>query len=111
MLLRYICVKTINQGVHGFMGCDELYCSYFEVKNSLGLHARPAAMLVETVTEYEAEVFIEKDGEAVNAKSLIGLLMLSAGHGSTVKVSAEGQDAEKAMSAIAELFERKFDED
>lgn len=91
--------------------CNTKKCIEVSIKNSLGLHARPASMFVKTASEFEAEIMVEKDGEIVNGKSLMGLLMLSAGHGTCIKVSADGKDCETALNAIVELIERKFDEE
>jgi phosphocarrier protein len=76
----------------------------------MGLHARPAAMLVQVASAFESEVVLEKDGEAVNCKSMMGVLMLSAGFGSSVKVTFRGPDAAAAHVAVKDLFERKFGE-
>ncbi len=82
-----------------------------EIKNTLGLHARPASLLVKTVSNFECDVTIEKDSEVVNGKSLMGLLMLSAGCGTVIKISAKGKDCEVAIKAIIDLITRKFDEE
>ena len=81
------------------------------VQNKLGIHARPAAMFVKTANRFECEVFVEKDGERVNGKSIMGLMMLAAGPGSKLLVLAEGEDAAKAVVEIEALIKRKFDED
>src|SRR5216117_1589343 len=81
------------------------------VRNKLGIHARPAAMFVKTANRFECDVFVEKDGEKVNGKSIMGLMMLAAGPGSKLTVHAEGDDAAKAVTEIEELLKRKFDED
>ncbi len=81
------------------------------VTNKLGIHARPAAMFVKTANLFECEVFVEKDGETVNGKSIMGLMMLAAGPGCKIRVQADGHDAAKAVIAIEALLQRKFDED
>jgi len=81
------------------------------IKNSLGLHARPATLFVQLATGYVSEITVEKDGESVNGKSLMGLLMLSAGCGSVIKIIAEGDDSLDALKAIEDLIERKFEEE
>jgi phosphocarrier protein HPr len=81
------------------------------VVNKLGIHARPAAMFVKTANRFECDIFVEKDGEKVNGKSIMGLMMLAAGPGSHLQVHAEGVDAAKALSEIEGLIERKFDEE
>ncbi len=81
------------------------------VINKLGIHARPAAMFVKTANRFQCDVFVEKDGERVNGKSIMGLMMLAAGPGSRLTVFAEGQDAPRAVVEIEALLKRKFDED
>jgi phosphocarrier protein HPr len=81
------------------------------IQNRYGLHARPAALFVKTSNRYKAEVWVEKDGEEVNGKSIMGLMMLAAGHGSKLIVSASGSDAEKFLKEIEELVASRFHED
>ena len=81
------------------------------VTNKLGMHARPAAMFVKTANRFDCEVFVEKDGEKVNGKSIMGLMMLAAGPGSKLHVWAEGEDAARAVAELDALLQRKFDED
>jgi len=81
------------------------------VVNKLGIHARPASMFVRTANRFTSEVFVEKDGEIINGKSIMGLMMLAAGPGSRLTVRAEGNDAAAAVAAIEELLQRKFEED
>ncbi len=81
------------------------------VLNRLGLHARPAAMFVKVCTRHKAEVWVEKDGEQINGKSIMGLMMLAAGQGSKLLVTCEGSDADKALQEIEALIERRFDEE
>jgi phosphocarrier protein HPr len=83
----------------------------FTVLNRLGLHARPAAMFVKACNKHRCDVWVEKDGEQVNGKSIMGLMMLAAGQGSKLRISAEGSDAEKAVSEIEAIILRRFDED
>jgi len=83
----------------------------FLVSNKLGIHARPAALFVKTANRFECDVFVEKDGERVNGKSIMGLMMLAAGPGSKLTVHAQGPDASKAIAEIEALVKRKFDED
>ena len=83
----------------------------FTIINKLGIHARPAAQFVKLANRFEADIFVEKDGEEVDGKSIMGLMMLAAGHGSVILVSTDGPDAENAMEAIGELIARKFEED
>ena len=80
------------------------------VQNKMGIHARPAAMIVRITNKFKAEVFVEKDDEQVNGKSIMGLMMLAAGKGSKVKFIATGEDAPAMLAEIESLFARKFDE-
>jgi len=82
------------------------------VQNKMGIHARPAAMIVRISNKYpQTDVLVEKDGEQVNGKSIMSLMMLAAGKGSMVKFVAEGDDAEQMLDEIESLFKRKFDEE
>jgi phosphocarrier protein HPr len=81
------------------------------VTNRLGIHARPAAMFVKTANQFECEIFVEKDGEKVNGKSIMGLMMLAAGPGSHLTIEALGGDAAEAIRELEALMKRKFDED
>lgn len=80
------------------------------VKNKMGIHARPAAMIVRIANKYPADVVVEKDDEQVNGKSIMGLMMLAAGQGSVLRFSATGESAEKLLEDMKSLFERQFDE-
>jgi len=75
-----------------------------KIKNKLGMHARPASIFVQFATKFESDIFVEKDGEKVNGKSLINLLMLSAGYNSTITVSASGKDQKSALIALEDLI-------
>ncbi len=83
----------------------------FHVTNKLGIHARPAAMFVKTANRFTCDIFVEKDGEKVNGKSIMGLMMLAAGPGTKLLIHADGPDASKALAEIESLLKRKFDED
>ena len=80
------------------------------VRNKLGLHARAAAKLTQLAGKFSSEIFIARGGQRVNAKSIMGVMMLAAGLGVTVKVDATGSDAEQALADIRSLFEGKFGE-
>ena len=80
------------------------------VSNKLGIHARPAAQFVKTASQFEAEIRVEKDGEEINGKSIMGLMMLAAGHGSVLKLIAEGPDADEALQSLKDLVVRNFGE-
>ena len=81
------------------------------VSNKLGIHARPAALFVKTANRFSCDIFVEKDGEKVNGKSIMGLMMLAAGPGSKLTVHAQGHDASQALAEIDALIKRKFDEE
>lgn len=83
----------------------------FTILNKLGIHARPAAQFVKTANRFQSDIYVEKDGEEVDGKSIMGLMMLAAGHGSVISVNVEGADADVAMEAIGDLISRKFEED
>jgi phosphocarrier protein HPr len=80
------------------------------VQNKMGIHARPAAMIVRVTNKFKAEVFVEKDEEQVNGKSIMGLMMLAAANGTKVKFIATGDDAPQMLSELDALFAKKFDE-
>jgi phosphocarrier protein len=80
------------------------------VTNPLGVHARPSAMIVQTASKFKAEVWLIKDGNEVNAKSMLGVMTLAAEMGSVVTVRAKGSDEEKAVEAIIRIFEMRFGE-
>ena len=82
----------------------------FTINNTLGLHARPSAQLTQVAARYESEVFIAKNGRRVNAKSIMGVMMLAAGPGATVTVDAEGIDEQQVVDAIGVLIESGFGE-
>ena len=80
------------------------------ISNRLGLHARASAKLVQVLHEFQAATVIAFRGKEVNAKSIMGVMMLAAGIGAKIRVRADGPDEEAAMAAMVDLFERKFDE-
>ncbi len=81
------------------------------IQNRNGLHARPAAMLVKVSSRFRAEIWIEKDGERVNGKSIMGLMMLAAGKGSKLTLIAEGADADRALEELNGLIDSRFGEE
>ena len=81
------------------------------ILNKLGLHARPAAMFVRVANKHRAEIWVEKDGEQVNGRSIMGLMMLCAAQGTKLILSAEGADADKAIRELELLIEKRFDEE
>ncbi len=82
----------------------------FLVINTLGLHARAAAQLVQTANRFRSEIHVEKDGMQVNGKSIMGVLTLAASKGAQILVSCEGEDAEPAMDALSKVIEAGFGE-
>ena len=73
------------------------------IRNKMGMHARPAAQFVKRASKYQCDVWVEKDDEPVNGKSIMGLMMLAAGRGETIKIIADGNDAEAAVADLEEL--------
>lgn len=91
---------------------DDALSRELTICNRLGIHARPAALFVKTASKFRSEIFVEKDGERINGKSIMGLMMLAAGPGSRLRVEVNGTDAPDAMAALEELIcRRKFDEE
>ena len=83
----------------------------FKVENKYGIHARPAALLVKAAAKFACEILIGKQGEEVSAKSIMGLLTIEGHQGAVLRVQFDGEDAEEAVTQIAELFEKKFFEE
>src|SRR5271156_3374418 len=81
------------------------------ILNKLGIHARPAALFVKTANRFACDIFVEKDGEKINGKSIMGLMMLAAGPGSKLTLHVRGADASAAIAELSALVLRKFDED
>jgi phosphocarrier protein len=81
------------------------------IVNRLGLHARPAAMFVRIASRHRAEIWVSKEGEEVNGKSIMGLMMLAAGQGSTLRIRCDGPDADKAIEELEDLIKAGFNED
>lgn len=81
------------------------------IENRNGLHARPSALFVKTASRYRAEIWVEKDDERVNGKSIMGLMMLAAGKGSVLRVIAEGEDAEVLVTELENLIRTRFGEE
>ncbi|MDQ6625203.1 MAG: HPr family phosphocarrier protein [Verrucomicrobiota bacterium] len=81
------------------------------IVNRLGMHARPAARFVRVASRFRSEIWVEKDGEQINGKSIMGLMMLAAGQGSKLLIRCEGPDADRAMQELEELIAGKFNED
>ena len=81
------------------------------IVNRLGMHARPAAMFVRIASRFRAEIWVEKEGEQINGKSIMGLMMLAAGQGSKLLIRCEGPDASEALHELEQLIAGKFNED
>ncbi|MCA9744209.1 MAG: HPr family phosphocarrier protein [Deferribacteres bacterium] len=81
------------------------------IKNKFGLHARPAALLVKTASKFKSDVFISRDSQVVNGKSIMGVMMLAAENGAELTISANGDDESEAVDALIALFEQKFNEE
>ena len=82
------------------------------IENTLGLHARPAALFVQTANKYpDCEVKVSKDGNIVNGKSIMGLMMLAAAQGNQITIEASGKDADKALEELVQLVKNKFGEE
>ena len=79
--------------------------------NRAGIHARPAAVLVQTAKDFIANIYFEKGQDRINAKSIMGILTLAASYGTELKIVAEGEDEKVAVESIARLFESKFEEE
>lgn len=82
-----------------------------DICNARGLHARASAKFVKLASTFDAEVKVGRDGQTVDARSIMGLMMLAAGPGCEIEITAEGPEAEQATSALVELVEGRFDED
>ena len=82
----------------------------FRINNKLGLHARPSAQLTQVAAKFASEIYIAKNGRRVNAKSIMGVMMLAAGPGATVTVDAVGPDEDQAVAAIGALIDSRFGE-
>ena len=82
-----------------------------QIVNKLGLHARAAAKLTHVAGGYKSDIWLSRSGRRVNAKSIMGVMMLAAGQGSTVLIEANGDDAERAIKALQQLIAEKFGED
>ena len=81
------------------------------IVNRLGMHARPAAMFVRIASRYRCEIWVEKEGEQINGKSIMGLMMLAAGQGSKLTIRCQGADADRAIEELEQLIANKFSED
>ena len=79
--------------------------------NRAGIHARPAAVLVEAAKDFKSTIFLEKDTVRINGKSILGIMTLGAGYGNKIRIIAQGEDEQEAVAALVRLFESKFQEE
>ncbi len=82
----------------------------FTITNQLGIHARPAAQFVKIANSFPCDIRVEKDDDEVDGKSILGLMMLAAGHGSVITVTTEGDQENEALAALGDLIEKDFEE-
>lgn len=82
-----------------------------KVVNRAGIHARPSSLLVQTTKNFKCNIYFEKDGDRINAKSIMGIITLGAAYGTDIKIIAEGEDEEAAVDTLVKLFESKFEEE
>jgi phosphocarrier protein len=94
-----------------FPGGEDVIEKETEIVNRLGLHARAAAKLVHTAGGFQSRITVEKDGEEVDAKSILGVLLLAAGQGSQVTIRCDGTDEADALRAVTDLISNRFDEE
>jgi phosphocarrier protein len=88
-----------------------MYEKTVKVINRAGVHARPAALLVQVSKDFKSEIYFERDNDRINAKSIMGIITLGAAYGSEIRIIAEGEDEEAAVEALSRLFETKFEEE
>jgi phosphocarrier protein len=81
------------------------------IKNRAGIHARPAALLVQATKDFKCNVYLEKGGDRINAKSIMGIITLGAAYGTELKIIADGEDEEAAVESLVRLFDAKFEEE
>jgi phosphocarrier protein HPr len=112
--VSHTATQPIDSGSHAGCGCGEgemVLRQTLTIRNSRGLHARAAAKLVTLAERFSACLHVSRDGQRVPACSIMGLMMLGAGRGSTVEIEAEGWDAKEALEAVAGLIEAGFHEE
>jgi phosphocarrier protein len=81
------------------------------IQNRAGIHARPAALLVQVTKDFRCNIYFEKENDRINAKSIMGIITLGAAYGTEIKIIAEGEDEQKAVEALVHLFDSKFEEE
>jgi phosphocarrier protein len=87
-----------------------VYSEDVTIENELGMHARPAALFTRTAGRFTSEVYVTKDGQQINGKSILGVMMLAAYQGTALTIQAEGEDEREAVAALVELVKGKFGE-
>ncbi|MCC6503108.1 MAG: HPr family phosphocarrier protein [Deltaproteobacteria bacterium] len=92
-------------------GLESNLAQTFTIRNKLGLHARAAALFVQLSNKFSSEIMVEKNGQEVNGKSIMGILILAATQGSKITVRADGEDARAAMEALGALIDNGFGEE
>ena len=88
-----------------------MYKKIVKVINRAGVHARPAALLVQTAKDFDCEIIFEQGDDQINGKSIMGIITLGAAYGAEINIIAEGPDEKKAVEALVKLFENKFEEE
>jgi phosphocarrier protein len=88
-----------------------MYEKIVKVVNRAGVHARPAALLVQAAKDFKCDIFIERDTDRINGKSIMGIITLGAAYGSEIRIFAEGEDEKEAVESLAHLFATKFEEE
>jgi phosphocarrier protein len=81
------------------------------ITNRAGIHARPAALLVQAAKDFKCSIYFEKDTDRINAKSIMGIITLGAAYGTEIRIIADGEDEQEAVDTLARLFESKFEEE
>ena len=81
------------------------------ISNRAGIHARPAAVLVQASKDFKSTIYLEKDNYRINGKSILGIMTLGAGYGTEIKISAQGEDEKEAVETLVRIFESKFEEE
>ncbi len=104
-------MSLLDRSADSSQAADCKCCKDLTISNKLGMHARPSARFVKISNRYKSEIWVEKDGEQVNGKSIMGLMMLAAGQGSKLHVTAEGPDAAQALDDLEHLIQSNFDEE
>jgi phosphocarrier protein HPr len=105
-----IAKPTLMENTESAATANQQHVRVLTVQNKMGIHARPAAMIVRITNKFKADVLVERDEEQVNGKSIMGLMMLAAGKGSALKFTATGADGGPMLGELEALFVRKFDE-